>query len=104
MQKRGLSLAFIQKICVLYLVVWMISPPMEIDLIYRVVALGCSALWFVIMIIREGSLTLSANDIAAIVFMFAVYRVRKFIRRYQAYCILYTRNVLYNEPTVFRQQ
>ena len=72
MQKRGLSLAFIQKICVLYLVVWMISPPMEIDLIYRVVALGCSALWFVIMIIREGSLTLSANDIAAIVFMFAV--------------------------------
>ncbi len=72
MQKHGLSLAFVQKLCVLYLVVWMISPPMEIDLIYRLLALGCAAFWFIIMIIREGKLSLFADDVGALVFMLFV--------------------------------
>lgn len=72
MQKRGLSLAFIQKLCVLYLVVWMISPPMEIDLIYRLLALGFAAFWFVLMIVREGRLSLSSDDLGALVFMLCV--------------------------------
>lgn len=72
MQKRGLSLAFIQKLCVLYLAVWMISPPMEIDLIYRLLALGCAAFWFVLMIIREGRLSLSTDDLGALIFMMCV--------------------------------
>ena len=69
MIKRGLSLGFIQKLCVLYLVVWTISPPMEIDLIYRLIALGAAAMWFVLMIVREGSLSLSGSDIASLGFM-----------------------------------
>lgn len=72
MTKRGLSLGFIQKLCVLYLVVWTISPPMEIDLIYRLIALGAAAMWFVLMIVREGSLSLSASDIASLGFMAAI--------------------------------
>ena len=36
----------IQKLAVLYLVIWSISPPLEIDLIYRLLALGCAGLWF----------------------------------------------------------
>lgn len=72
MQKHGLSLAFVQKLCVLYLVVWMISPPMEIDLIYRLFALGCAAFWFIIMVIREGKLSLSADDAGALAFMLIV--------------------------------
>ncbi len=69
MTKRGLSLGFIQKLCVLYLVVWTISPPMEIDLIYRLIALGAAAMWFVLMIVREGRLSLSGSDIASLGFM-----------------------------------
>jgi hypothetical protein len=38
--------AFIQKILVLYLLVWSISPPLEIDWIYRILALGATGLWF----------------------------------------------------------
>ena len=55
MSKGGLSFGFIQKLCVLYLAVWTISPPLEIDMIYRLIALGAAALWFFIMIIDRKS-------------------------------------------------
>ena len=69
MSKGGLSFGFIQKLCVLYLAVWTISPPLEIDMIYRFIALGAAVLWFFIMIIRAGELSLSSSDLASLGFM-----------------------------------
>lgn len=40
--------AIVQKILLLYLLVWSISPPLEIDWIYRIIALLCTGLWFVL--------------------------------------------------------
>ena len=40
----------IQKLLVLYIVVWSISPPLQIDLIYRIALLGCVGLWFLLNI------------------------------------------------------
>lgn len=42
----------LQKFLVLYVVVWSISPPLEIDLIYRLAALGCVGLWGLIALQR----------------------------------------------------
>ncbi|HOG50929.1 MAG TPA: hypothetical protein PKY10_10080, partial [Lentisphaeria bacterium] len=42
------SQASVQKILLLYLLVWSISPPLEIDWIYRIIALICTGLWFAI--------------------------------------------------------
>jgi hypothetical protein len=38
--------AVVQKILMLYLLVWSISPPLEIDWIYRIIAIICAGLWF----------------------------------------------------------
>ncbi len=35
----------IPKLCVLYLLLWSVSPPMSIDMIYRLGALACVVLW-----------------------------------------------------------
>lgn len=40
--------SFIQKILVLYVIIWTISPPLQIDMIYRVAALGAIGLWFIL--------------------------------------------------------
>ena len=72
MSKGGLSFGFIQKLCVFYLAVWTISPPLEIDMIYRLIALGAAALWFFIMIIRAGELSLSSSDLASLGFMVVI--------------------------------
>lgn len=44
---------FIQAIAVAYIVAWSISTPMEIDLIYRFIALGLAAIWAVIAFMRN---------------------------------------------------
>ena len=72
MLKNGFSLGFIQAIAVLYLVVWTISPPLQIDLIYRLIALACAAVWVVIWFIRENSISLGKEQIGAIIFLIAV--------------------------------
>ena len=41
---------FIQSILVLYLIAWTISPPLQIDTIYRIAALGSAVLWFILNI------------------------------------------------------
>lgn len=41
---------FIQSMLVLYLIAWSISPPLQIDTIYRIAALGCAILWFILNI------------------------------------------------------
>ncbi len=42
--------SLIQKILVLYVIVWTIAPPLQIDLIFRIAALGAVALWFILNI------------------------------------------------------
>ena len=41
---------FIQSMLVLYLIAWTISPPLQIDTIYRIAALGAAVLWFILNI------------------------------------------------------
>lgn len=42
--------SLIQKILVLYVIVWTIAPPLQIDLVFRIAALGAVALWFILNI------------------------------------------------------
>jgi hypothetical protein len=72
MFKNVLSLGFIQKIAVLYLIVWTISPPLQVDTIYRIIALACAVMWVAIWFIRENPLTLGKEQVAAIIFLIAV--------------------------------
>lgn len=72
MLKDGFSFGFIQKIAVLYLIVWTVSPPLQIDLIYRLIALACAVLWAALWFVRESPVTLGKEQIFAIFFLIAV--------------------------------
>lgn len=72
MLKNGFSYGLIQKIAVLYLIIWTISPPLQVDTIYRLIALACAVLWAGIWFIRETPLTLGKEQIGAIIFLIAV--------------------------------
>ncbi len=80
MFKNVLSLGFIQKIAVLYLVIWTISPPLQVDTVYRIVALVCAVLWVAIWFVRENPITLGKEQIGAIFFLVAVMVVVYFER------------------------
>lgn len=70
MQGQEKSQNFIQKAAVLYLIVWTISPPMEIDMIYRLIGLGCAGIWFVMALRRR--ISTEKVHIYAVVYMFLV--------------------------------
>ena len=72
MLKNGFSYGSIQAVAVLYLVVWTISPPLQVDLIYRLIALACAVVWAAIWFIRENPVTLGKEQIGAIFFLIAV--------------------------------
>ena len=72
MLKNGFSLGLIQKIAVLYLIVWTISPPLQVDSIYRLIALACAVLWVGIWFVRETPITLGKEQVGAIIFLIAV--------------------------------
>lgn len=72
MAKQGFSFGTIQSIAIAYLTVWSISPPLEIDLIYRLIAVGAVAVWGVCWIIRENPVQLDKNQLIAIFFLFTV--------------------------------
>ncbi len=72
MFKNVLSLGFIQKIAVLYLIVWTVSPPLQVYTIYRLIALACAVMWVAIWFIRENPLTLGKEQVAAIIFLISV--------------------------------
>lgn len=72
MLKDGLSYGFIQKIAVLYLVIWTISPPLQVGTIYRLLALACAGVWFVIWFIRENPVILGKEQVGAIFFLILV--------------------------------
>lgn len=83
MLKNGLSLGLVQKIAVLYLVVWTVSPPLQVDMIYRLIALACAGIWAALWLIRENSVSLGKEQVGAIFFLIAVvalvyYETRKF--------------------------
>lgn len=72
MLKNGFSYGLIQKIAVLYLIVWTISPPLQVDTIYRLLALACAVVWAGIWFIRENPITLGKEQIGALFFLIAV--------------------------------
>ena len=80
MFKNVLSLGFIQKIAVLYLVIWTISPPLQVDTVYRIVALVCAVLWVAIWFVRENPIALGKEQIGAVFFLVAVMTVVYFER------------------------
>lgn len=43
--KQGAGFGIVQSLCIFYVIVWSISPPLEIDMIYRLLALGCVGIW-----------------------------------------------------------
>ena len=50
-EKKGLTISsFIQGVLVLYITFWTIAPPLQIDLIYRLAALGAAGLWIILNI------------------------------------------------------
>lgn len=75
MLKNGISYGSIQSLAVLYLVVWTISPPLEIGTVYRLLALACAAVWFVIMAIRQNPIELSREQLCSAFFLLMVVTV-----------------------------
>ncbi|MEE1011266.1 MAG: hypothetical protein U0L11_04435 [Acutalibacteraceae bacterium] len=72
MLKNMMSFGFIQKIAILYLIAWTVSPPLQVDTIYRIIALGCALLWAGIWFIRESPISLGKEQIGAVIFLIAV--------------------------------
>ena len=72
MLKNGLTYGLIQKIAVLYIIIWTVSPPLQVDTIYRLIALACAVIWAAIWIIRESPITLGKEQICAIFFLITV--------------------------------
>ena len=65
--------SFLQGVLVLYITIWTISPPLQIDLIYRLVALGAAGLWMILNIPRKFNL--ERIHILALVFLLLVVAV-----------------------------
>lgn len=72
MLRRGFTYGTVQMLAVLYLVIWTISPPLEIDLTYRLLALAAAAVWFVVLLFRENPVVLGKEQVAALFFMLTV--------------------------------
>lgn len=81
MLKNGFSYGFIQKIAVLYLVIWTVSPPLQVDAIYRIIALGCAVIWMVLWFIRENPIVLSKEHVGALIFL-ALVLILVYVERY----------------------
>ncbi len=66
-----LKLATIQKLTVVYLIIWTISPFMEIGMNWRLLALAAAGIWFVLALIRNGA-SIDRMELFAVVFALAV--------------------------------
>lgn len=75
MVKKGFNYGTIQSIAVAYLTIWSISPPMEIDMIYRLIAVAMVVVWGACWLIRENPIVLDKNQLASILFLFTVIAV-----------------------------
>ncbi len=72
MAKQGIGFSTIQSIAIAYIIIWSLSPPLEIDMIYRVLALGAVFLWAACWLLRENPVELDKNQIVSIFFLFVV--------------------------------
>ncbi len=72
MLKQGLNYSTIQSIAVLYIAVWTLSPPLEIDLTYRLLALGAAGIWAVAWLIRKNPIELDTMQLCSFIFLFGV--------------------------------
>ena len=64
--------AFLQKLAVIYLIVWTISPFMEIDMIWRLLALGSAAVLFLIEFLKPSGTVVGRPQVKAVLFTAAV--------------------------------
>lgn len=69
-KKSRSKISILQSLCVLYITVWTISPPLQIDTVYRIAALGAVGLWFLLNI--PYNVKLERIHILAIVFAMLV--------------------------------
>ena len=69
-KKSRSKISILQSLCVLYITVWTISPPLQIDNIYRIAAFGAVGLWFLLNI--PYNVKLERIHILAIVFAMLV--------------------------------
>ena len=70
-EKKSRSfISILQSLCVLYITIWTIAPPLQIDNIYRIAALGAVGLWFLLNIPQK--VTLERIHILAIIFAMLV--------------------------------
>lgn len=81
MLKNGFSYGLIQKIAVLYLVIWTVSPPLQVDLIYRLIALCCAGVWAAIWLIRENPISLGKEQVGALFFLIGIVGVIYYEKR-----------------------
>jgi hypothetical protein len=65
--------SFLQGVLVLYITIWTIAPPLQIDLVYRLAALGAAGLWMILNIPRKFNL--ERIHILALVFLLLVVAV-----------------------------
>ena len=44
----------LEKLCALYVILWIFVPPVQVGTIYRVLAVGCAGLWFLCVLFRDS--------------------------------------------------
>lgn len=43
----------LEKICALYVILWIFIPPIQVGTFYRLLAIGCVAIWFLTIVLRD---------------------------------------------------
>jgi len=46
----------LEKVCVLYVILWIFVPPVQVGIIYRLLAVGCAGLWLLLVMLRDATL------------------------------------------------
>ncbi len=69
--KRSSVTTFIQEIMLFYLLVWSVSPPLCVDEIFRIIALGCAVGWMVLSSVN-GTLRMDKIHKLALVFVLLI--------------------------------
>lgn len=72
MAKHGFTYGTIQSVAIAYIVIWAISPPLEIDLIYRLLAVVATGVWALCWMLRQNPIELDRNQIISVFFLFTV--------------------------------
>lgn len=44
----------LERICALYLILWVFVPPVQVGTIFRILAVACAGLWFLIVLLRDS--------------------------------------------------